>query len=438
MSSATSIGFHSGFRCKQHYITQTGNSMKKIFSFRNHIMSAALASGLMLVLFAGCKEDPPPSLYDSALPPTGAQPVISSIAPPGSALAGVSVLTITGSNFSPVASDNLVFFDASPGTVVDASPTQLHVRAPELVKDSIEVKVAVLQSALFSVPMLYRLDAAVSEFGRLTNSLEPLGVAADADGNVYVSMLLNSARDSVYKITPAGVRTGFSIGFSSSIPRYTALKVGPDGIYGAALRNAIFLIPPTGGAAAVWVVGGGLGTLYDFDFDQQLNIWAGGNNQSIYRITPAKAVKAFPFVGDVRSVRVFQNQIYLGAKVDSVWGVWRFPIISSDSLGPVEKYFDVTANNGSANGAYAVTFAADGDMFVGTDAGAGSIILVRPDRSSEPFYPGLFKAQHILFAYTRGTDMYSVRTGPAADNADKKLILINTQKPGAPYYGRGD
>jgi len=397
----------------------------------------AIVASLLLWSGTGCNEEPPPSLYDPNSV-SGAQPVVTSVDPPAGGLAGVTLITITGSNFSSIKQDNLVFFDATLAQVLQASPTQLQVRAPNLVKDSVNVKIAVMRSELFSEVFYYRLEGAVFEIGNFSKFHEPIGIAADTGGNVFVSALFNGGRDSTYKITSQGAMAAFSIGFSSSVPRWAALKVGPDGIYAAALRNAIFLIPLTGGNSALWLLGGALGIVYDFDFDQQGNIWAGGNNTAIYRVTPAKIVKAFPFVGDVRSARVFQGRVYLAAKVDTVWGVWRFPIISADSLGPLEQYFNFTAAYGAANGAYAITFTSDGDMFIGTDAAAGSLIVVHPDRTSEVFYAGVLKAQSLLFTYDRGTNLYITRTGNAADNADKKIIRVNTQKMSAPYYGRGD
>jgi hypothetical protein len=116
----------------------------------------------------------------------------------------------------------------------------------------------------------------------------------------------------------------------------------------------------------------------------------------------------------------------------------RFSIISSDSLGPAQQYFNFSAaywSGASKPEVLSITFDVGGSMFVGTDTSAGSIVLVGPNgTSSEKFYPGLLTGRSIAFAYGKDKEMYVSRTG--STDADKKIIRINTQRVGAPYFGR--
>jgi len=392
----------------------------------------------LLVVLGGCAKEPPPSLFD---PNIGSRPTptISAVAPRDSALAGVTLVTITGTNFSPVKEYNLVFFNASLGTVQQASATQLVVKAPLLIADSVGLKVAVQGVELFSNAVLYKLVAAVKEFGTISGTVEePFGVTCDTAGNVYVSLLSNVGSGlGVKKITPAGVRSDYSPPFSTSVNKWNAMKIGPGGyLYAAANRNAVFRIPPGGGSAAPWasVAGANVSLLYDFDFDPQGNIWGGGDNANIVRVAPDRSVRGFPFSGNVYGVRYFQGFLYLATKNDTVWNIWRTRIVSADSIGPRELYFNFTNRFGVAAGAYTITFAEDGDLLVGTDSVAGSIAVIHPDRTGEPFYPGLMKGRVQSLAYGKGVEMYAAQSGNT--DALKRLLYVNTQKRSAPYYGR--
>jgi hypothetical protein len=307
------------------------------------LVCAAVAA----VMF-GCKDEPPPSLYDPNFV-DGPQPTITRIDPTTNALAGVTSVTITGTNFSATPSSNLVLFDATVATVLSASATQLQVKAPALVSDTIKVKVGVLGSTLFSTPFRYGLAAATdAKFGNFSQAEEVVSIECDTAGNVYASMLASGAGIGVWKFTTAGVRgaTAYSPAFSSSVASWRGMKFGPGGaLFCVAGRNIVFQIPPGGGAATVWASGSGLTNLSDLDFDQNGNLWTAGPQaatSAIFRLKPNKTVKAFPFVGTARSVRVYSGYLYVGGKRDSLEKVWRFPIVV-DSLGAEEEYFNISS-----------------------------------------------------------------------------------------------
>lgn len=395
------------------------------------IKHTSLAAVLVLwtCFVAGCKEDPPSSLYQEK-PRTG--PTLTSISPNDSALAGVSTVTISGTGFSPVKEYNFVNFGPKPATVLEATTTQLKVTAPIFVSDSTPVKVAVQGADTFSNAIAYKLKPAVIAFGGMPNVVEePVGMATDAQGNLYVSLLTNAGVAlGVKKITPSGVRSDFG----SAIRSWSSLKVGPgDTIYAAANGPGMFRIYPQGvNETPNWFFGG-VGRISEFDFDQARNIWAGGDNQEVYRIKRDKSIRSFPFAGDVRSVRVYNGNLYCSIRNDSLWNIWRSRIVSADSLAPRELYFNFSANYPNA-GAYAITFSSDGDMFVGTDPLAGSMVVVHPDGTHEKFYPGLFSGKFVAFAYGVGTEMYVSSTGTT--DANKKVLRVDMQKQSAPYYGR--
>ena len=122
---------------------------------------------------------------------------------PSSALAGVSTVTVLGTNFSPVIASDIVYFDATPAAILSASPTQISVRAPDLVKDSIKVTVSALGSQYFSNYVSFNLKAAVITFGGLASTETPYGVECDTAGNVYASMVSGGTGIGIKKFTPA-------------------------------------------------------------------------------------------------------------------------------------------------------------------------------------------------------------------------------------------
>jgi hypothetical protein len=398
-----------------------------LFSF---LCCAALAG-----ILAGCKKEAPPSLFAPDYV-SGPQPTVARIDPPSDALAGVTILTIVGTNFSATPANDIVFFDAVTVPVIQASTTQLQVKAPFLVSDTIKVKIAVLGSDLFNTPFVYKLNAAADDkFGNFSAADEPVAVECDTAGNVYVSIVSSGAGIGVKKFTPVGVRSDYSPVFSGAVASWRGMKFGPGGaLFTVTGRNIIFRVPPGGGTSAIWLSGGGLTPLYDLDFDQSGNIWTGGPGAtSVFRVKQDKTLQAFPFTGTVRSVRVYNGYLYVGGKRDSLEKVWRFPIDGTGNLGVEEEYFNLSTRYGANSfGVTALTFASDGDLYVGTD-GSDGIIVVHPDRSYAPFYPGILKGQTASLSWGKGFDLFQSRTGTPGP---KTIVKINVQKAGAPYYGR--
>jgi hypothetical protein len=403
-------------------------------------IAAVVAVSLLVAFLIGCNEEPPASLYDPEAP-TGAQPIIATVTPPAPGLAGVTELTITGQNFSAVKTQNTVYFGAqnAVGTVLDATTTQLRVLPPPVIGDTVAIRIAVTGAQLFSNTVNYAFVAAASEFGSLETFEEPWAIATDAAGNVYLSMISSGVGVGIKKFTPAGVRSDFAT--AGGVTKYSGLKVGPGGdLFGVRSARAIYRIPAAGGAPVVWAQITG-STLYDLDFDQSGNIWTAGSvTRQIYRMkVDDKSTKSFAHNGDVRSIRYYGGYLYVGGKTypDSLERVMRYQVVSADSLGPATEYFNLSSSVYAGKFVYAINFASDGSLFIGTDA-TTPILLVNPDKTARPYYPGLFgPTMHQLF-WGGGTTWYAVKGVGSGGSvaASTKLYKINMQKTGAPYYGR--
>jgi hypothetical protein len=392
----------------------------------------------VLLLVSGCQNEQTANIYDPGASSPAPQPTITSISPTVG-LAGVTTITINGTNFSAVKEANTVYFETTQATVLTAGATMLTVKAPNLVKDSVRVRVHTVSSWLFSNSANCKLEAAVSEFGQLVATDEAWGMTSDAAGNLYVSMVSSGAGIGIKKFTPAGAKSDYAP--TGGVTKWSSIKMGPLGeIYAARILRAIYKIPAGGGSPAIWVSFGNLGTVFDMDFDQNKNLWAGGNNTSVYRIKPDKDVKAFPFEANVRAVRVYNGYVYFGGLVtaDNAEKVVRFRIVSADSLGAREEIFNLTTSplGGAGKAIFAINFNTDGDMYIGTDA-TNPIIVVRADKSAEPLHPGLLSPTMHVFASGTGTALYAIKgtSSSGVVGSSGKIFKINPLKTLAPYYG---
>ncbi len=392
------------------------------------------SSGILLILamlfmLAGCEENKyPDSLYNPNAT-FNASAEITAVDPPNLGLAGVTVITLTGKNFSPVLNENIVFFDAVKGTLLEGSETRLVVRAPIYTSDSCGIRVSVQGALLFSNKWKYKLEPAQTPLAAFTTAEQPWAITADAAGNVYTSLVVSNAGVGIKKITPEGVMGDYSP--KGGETKYSAMKMGPGGvIYAVRIAKAIFTIPAAGEKPVTWVTAG-LGTIYDLDFDANKNIWGVGNNTDIYRVKQDKSVAKFPFTADLRSVRVFNGHVYVAGKKDGAEKIWRFPL-NGEELGAVEEYFDFSAKVSSEYSVYCITFSADGYMYVGTNA-PQALYLVHPGGNFEVLYPGQFLPKALVFAWGAGTTLCYTREATAAN--PQTIIRLNTLKQSAPYYG---
>jgi hypothetical protein len=369
--------------------------------------------------------------------------LISGIAP-AAGLANVSSITIVGHNFDPDPSHDLVFFDNVFVPVLMADSTHLRMKAPDLRKDSIAVKIGVYRAYLYSDTYYYQLSPAATDIGNFQPGEQPAGIECDSSGNVFVSIgRIPASASGVFRIAASGTRSLYSPAFASTVASYQSMKSGPGGaLFCVAARSIIFRIPPGGGAASIWLSGNtenGLTALYDMDFDRNGNIWAAGppagttDDNAIFRIGGDRSVRGFPFSGLVRAIRVFSGSVFVAGRRGSAEKVWRMPILPSDSLGAEQEYFNYSSVS-SQGSITAITLDADGDLYVGTDAGDG-ILIVHPTGVSEPLYPGVVSPGTVSLSWGKGTELIQSRVS-ITEGVSSSVVRINMLKSGAPYYGR--
>jgi hypothetical protein len=396
--------------------------MNKIFS----TPLIFLLLSLLICLFIGCEADNPPSLFDPNA--TGeTTPTITQVIPADSTLAGIGQIKLIGTNFSPVLEENLVFFNKEQVNLISASETELVLNSPNSPSDAINIKTAKQGAYLFSNSIEYKLKQALWEYAGYGEFDDPYGIACDKNDNLYVAL---STRK-VEKVTPDGVRQDFG---TTIFVRAAAMRIGPDDyLYLSRLSTAMYRIPlATGGASAKWT--SAPGKIYDFDFAPSGVCYAGGDNDDLYRINPdgsGISIASYPSTY-IKAIKVYDGYVYVGGKDKTAnqQFIWRNKIVSDDELGPNEVYFKWSENIDDISEVLCIVFSADGDMYVGTDA-AQAIVIVHPDGSFEPLYPGVIEPTSYAMAWGPGQYLYVNRRNDL-DPTQKRMIKLFMQKYGAP------
>lgn len=401
------------------------NFMKKIYNILTVLLGLTI-----FVFIPGCAEDPEPSLYD-LVKPSGAAPTITSITSSTSTpLAGFSILTINGSNFSDKVDENFVFFNGVKGTVLSAAVNRLEVRTPANVfGDSVRIRVTVHKNENISNTFIYAIQ-------------NPIFIPFPFDpkvGDVPWAVTVRTNGDLLVSLDGKGIKKISGGTMSDFIPKgaesyWNTIKVTPSGdVYAARnLRGIWKLQQDTPPPVSPWALTPTGTRVWDFDWDSNQNVWAVGNNNVIIKVKPDLTTTTYNFTANLRTVRFFNGYLYVAGAKDNLEKVWRFPINSSGDLGSEEEYLNFSARYPAVI-INTMTFASDGTLYLGTNKKNDPIIEVKPDKSVSDFYPGVIPASDVLsFYWPLGEYLYFIRK---ADTRDQTVIRVNMLKNGAPNFG---
>lgn len=381
---------------------------------------AALGVVMAVLFVVGCDTGPGESVFDpdrESLP----DPTISQVVPEGAALAGVDVVTITGTNFSTETFENLVYFGARRGEVLSATSTELNVLPPNDPNPDLEIRMSVIGAENFSNSVPYRLEAAAEPFGTILGFEELFGITTDDAGNLLASMFSDGRSIGIVRFDEAGDRTNWV----ESTFKWDALEFGSDGLlYSARSLRAIFRFAE-GGSQETWaVISDRSVSIIALAFDGSGNLWAGGSNANLYRIAPDKSITEFPFEAEVKDLEIVGDQLFAAATIDGQSSVWKFSIAGGD-LGAPEEFIDVSGNFDAE--ARSLAIATSGEIIVGTD-GDDPLILVSPEGQGELFYPGILHPVAVSLAWGVAPTLY-MNQGKTT-NSDPDLIKINARREG--------
>jgi uncharacterized protein (TIGR03437 family) len=394
---------------------------------------------LAVFFFISCDDDANPGLDGLITPPT-TPPSLTSIEPQNGGLAGITILTINGANFSSDLSKNEVYFNGVKGEILEGSSTQLKVKPPIVVSDSVQVKVSVFKVEDFSNILFYKLAPAAVEIFKFNpaNDGTPYAITLDAQENVYASL---GPSKGIYKIDQQGSLTQWALKGAETF--FTSITYGtPSGIYGARRVRGVFQILQNAEPSIYVSYAAGVGgATADTDFDQDLNMWLGANG-SIISVTPSKVIKGFSFTGNnIIAIKIFNGAIFAISTTNNEQVLWKIPIINADSIGTPELYFNFTSIVDPTIKLVDLAIAADGDIYLGTDAVVDPIYIIHQDKSFEKLYPGVLTSSVTSLSWGNGNYLYMTRTvvfkpGSAEIAEPQTIYRIDMEKQGAPSYGR--
>lgn len=405
--------------------------MKKIF-YNTFVIITIFAA----IIMTSCAEDPPASLeqYPSANLPA---PVLSTLEPSSQALAGITEITISGSNFSSDSRNNRVYFNGVPGTILSSTTTQLTVKVPNVVADTVMVKIAVVGAQDFSNQYQYKMVSAWEVYYPLDPIAEKAyGIITDNSAN----LLVNLYDIGIWKITPDKVKSLYVP--KGNTQKWDNFRYGPGGeLYGVRAARGVWKIVENVAPASPWAAPTA-GVIVALEFDSNQNLWALNNNNTIFKFKQDRTITSYSFPGVLRAIRLFNNDLYVAATKDNIEGVWRIPIDVNGDLGTEELYFETT-NIRLAAKITAIAFAADGDLILGMDKGPDPILVVKPDKSYETLYPGVIGANSVVSMYWPANEegLFFVRGEVRSADGTKievgqAPIKVQMQKNGAPYFGQ--
>jgi serine/threonine protein kinase, bacterial len=300
----------------------------------NALFAIAIATLFITFMLSGCgKTGSPasPTGSGSGSNPPVTPPVITPVAPPVitqvSPLEGpaATAVTITGTGFSDTTANDTVYINGMMTKITAASATQLVVTVPALAGSG-PVAIRVHGDSVTGPAFTYVFQYVVVTLagngaqgnadgtGAAAGFNYPIGIAADANGNLYVGDQLN---EKVRKITPASVVTtlagsgavGSADGVGSSATFYypTGVAVDPSGnIYVADLGGNTIREVTSGGVVTTVAGDGGSGSTNGtastatfrspagvaIDKSGNLYITDASNNQ-IRMVTPGAVVSTF-------------------------------------------------------------------------------------------------------------------------------------------------
>ena len=190
-------------------------------------------------------------------------------------------------------------------------------------------------------------------------------------------------------------------------------------IYGVRGVKGIYkVVKNTAPATFVSSANGIVDNLNDIEFDFSRNVfWSCGADGYLYIVTLNKNVKKYQMSGNISAIKNGGDNLFVAIRdTNNQELVWKFPIISSDSLGTAELYFNFTQNVDSIAKMTDLALDQDGNLYICSNKQSVAMYIVRPDKSFSEFYSGLIAGS-----------IYSFKWGPENVAYFTNILLdINT------------
>ena len=366
-----------------------------------------------------------------------ASPSISSVEPEA-AFAGIDTLTINGQNFSENTSENLVYFNNMLGEVINATSTSLRVITPNLVSDSVQIRVAVQGAFLFADhSSLYTLTAAVLDYGPFDQFTDIFSLDLDRDENLIVSM--DGTPNAEFWTVDTNQDSAV---WSGALAKASGMKLGPTGsVYFVNYQRFLYKDEQGTPKENSEIFKRLNGNATDLDFDSYGNLFVGGAGSTVdvvdinddrgltSGVTEAKNLDTL----DILSLKVFNDYLYvLTTTVTSDQAIYKMQILDdSGSLGDLELVFDWSAYTNKLSSALCFTLSESGDLFVGSDSDDQPLTYIQNGNASG-FYSSILTAPISYMAWGNSNYLYLINKTEETNRVQR----VDTRMSGADYYGR--
>ena len=383
---------------------------------KNQFKRIVLGLSFSAVLWFTACEGPDQPVYGPGNPdpnPTGKAAAVLTEVSPGESFFN-EIVTIKGSGFDERPEFNLVAFGSKVGTVTEASQTELKVKTPIILGDSVRVRVAAKGSEFWSNDLDFVFKTPVPEL--LDEEIAwPNGVDVDADGNVYVG---SAAEGVIYKITPEGEKSAFA-----DVPVNGSIRFGPQQYLYVCLKgeSKIVRVSPDGNSVED-VVELDAEPVY-FDWDSNKNLYILGEGVGIYMLDASGGLTLEDSVSSPKSCRVFGDYLY----VTNIWEgqILRYEI-TPDSLAGREVVLE-------ADSPVSLELDAEGTLYY-TLAWQSSLYLQKADGSDDVMYDGELAPERMRYMAFHGKYIYLVFPGGDAESAGQVWqVYVGAEQ--APNYG---
>lgn len=384
---------------------------------------------LLIASFTACKESN--SIFNSDFEDDAApDPVINSITPEGSYLAGVDSIIINGENFSTEENGNQIFFNGQAGIVHSATETQLVVRPAQVISDSVIVQAASRGALNFSNQVMYDLDQPTFLIPGYTDIHLVNAVTKNAVGDIIFDLVLDGS--------PEGIKiwrtTGEVEDYLSTTFSWNSLKVGPDGLVYALRSDAVRALyrEDEGGLTAFTFSNITTESFRNMDFGPDNFLWIVGNNNDVIRVDISDGtLSRYPFTANLRAVRYYNSKLYIGgADTDGIERVWSFDVIDNNltNLQQVLNFSEAAPNNSII---LEVTFDAEGMMYLGSNTGTG-IYTWTSELGLKKLFEGWINPSGMSMTWVGEHLVASVNH---QGRASRHIAKIDRRREGAPYLG---
>jgi hypothetical protein len=402
------------------------------------LVVADLLLAASMVVMTGCEYNvAEPQWYKPFSEP--ATPKITGIEPAAEARPGVNTITIRGENFGGVPDTNVVYFDNLIAEIVATSATSVTVRRPNLVTDSCTVKLVSNKALVVAKYSPYKIDPVLERWDFRANIVLN-ALAVDNTENLYV-VYGDSSTPRIFKVTPDGQNVGV-VARANRIP--TDARFGPDGkLYLLAnTSRSIDVVDLQAGTATQWLRLPSGGYVKCGDFDARGYFYVGGTRSDLIVIAPDLSVKSAGYYAsdEIIAVRVYNSYVYVASRVPSSGGeppgpasIWRHQIDASGNVGAKELVLDMSGTAFVSRTITAITFSADGTMYIATDS-PDPILVANPVAGSvDYFYKSILPPYCKNFYWGRGTYLYML-SGNSNPAQEWTVYRVDFGAAGAPYY----